>query len=266
MSHYVDGKPITLSDSLSLLGGSAFLWGYSTFTTALIEDGSWIFGEAHQERLSKSVNHLFKVDLDTKQLLQNLRSAYNHFSPDGNLRIRITYSLAEDNQLVELISITPTAENFTKQGSQILSEKSLVPSSFKDLDLKVGNYSEAMLSLGDLGKEVFFYDGDGHYSEGPIYNVIVFNKKENQWETPINKGHIFSGIGLKYGLKELDIVSKKISIDEKKNYTALVTVNSLRGPISYKQWDNRELTDAISSFEEVKKVFEKNKKQHSIEL
>lgn len=251
-----------------LATSSAFLWGHSTFTTAFIREGVWLFGQKHLLRLSENGDEVFGKKLPEEYLLGGIKEIFSEgiISKNENYSLRITLFENNKGSLNFLTTLTPFERDSRNPWEKIDSFSHDHYSTLKEKNIKGGNYSESLLTHKSLLKPFIYLDSNEKFSEGPICNFILFNEKEEKWVSPANEGKVLRGIGLRFGLEGLNVQEREVFFSEKDSYSAMFGINALRGPLPVDVWDNRALAKTKSFEKKIKELFESNEEKWSIKL
>jgi len=265
---FLNSRELENRDILTFLQGSAFLWGMSVFTTALVSKQRLIFGNAHIERLERGLGYLFEEAREPKQIENEIRESLHRselFKDEQNesLKLRVTYF--KDSSLKKLSLLIEVSEFKSNDEPVLLNshEREERLRAFSQ-DIKIGNYAESFRLKNCLMSEVLFYNSEGYLEDSTIANVILRERETKEWKTP--QGDFFKGIALTHLLKEPQskITPCKIHRNEQENFDALFLVNSLRGLIPVKRWDDLELSPVMRS--ELLESYNKIKAEDFIQL
>ena len=236
--HLLDGRSPNREDIGLLLENSAYLWGSSVFTTALIHKGNLAFHDYHLKRLIESAKWLWsKDDLEewiTNSWNESLLHLREHHLKEEFYKLRFTLFKDPQNEIHSHLCLSP----FSKGTMGVELELTPVPIFFRrreeelTFDPKVGSYLETFRSWSQAQAMPLFYDKEGLVLETPISNIFFYNKKskEDVFIYPYVKGQMLLGIGLEQGLKGLSLRQESLNIEQLDKFTHAFVINSLRGP------------------------------------
>lgn len=270
--HFLNGKPLEKEGAFALAESTAFLYGYSAFTTSKISNGVWSFGEKHLERLSQNGEALFGKKLPEEYIVNSVRLVFNDYLKSSKDTYSHRFTLFENRQgqLFHLQTFVKLEEEnlngFKKNFETVKSFSHDSLSHFKDQGIKVGNYSETLFAHRNLAEPYIYLDQNENYSEGSICNFILFDERDNKWVTPLNPSRVLKGIGVTYGLIGLEVEERRITFSEKENFSAMFALNSLRGICPIDVWDNRALEKSRHFAMDIEETFRANEERWSVVL
>ena len=266
--HFMDGKPFTGKESELLASSSAFLYGYSVFTTSYLVNGVWKFGEKHLERLNSNCFDAFGCSFGRDLVLNDLKEIFTNQSLAKSASYSLRVTLFEDpsNKLFHLISLRPFCRDHQNPWAQIKSFTYDHSSHCKARGIKIGNYSGNLLSHKNLTAPFIYVDDKERLTEGPICNFIMFLKEKRKWVTPKNSGKILRGIGLEYGLESLDVKEMELELKQRGQISAAFAINSLRGPMPVEKWDSATLADTNLFKQKIESLYNENEEKWSIKI
>lgn len=265
-SYFLDGRSLGKVEARLAFGNSGFLFGESVFTTAAVWKGQMSFFAQHLQRLQNNWRWLFDDSLSEKELTQFIKASYQAVSSSGaanDWRLRINIFKDEENRSRCLTIFTP----FSFEERTIKSLKfhdGLLKTLAKEEGVKQPNYSEPFRHRRLANCELLFVDDEGGIGESATGNVI-FSKK-GKFVSPKNEKGIFQGIGLKYGLANLDIDFREIHKDEVLDFSGAWLVNSLRGVQKVAELEGHELPESETMDHVIRNCFEESKGMNQEQL
>ncbi len=260
---------LTSVDPGLAFGNSAFLYAQSIFTTAAIRDHSLSFYSQHIDRLKRGVKWCFEKEVKSEFIEDLILSSYSslksckELAGFGDWKFRLTFIQRANGELFPLLAFSPfTFLETNVEKVKIVSE--VFGSDFKKDNIKVGDYRTSKIYEQRVGEALLFCDKEGFVTEGSYSNLIL-RAKGGKWVTPKHE-FVLEGIALQHGLEGLGIERCEIHQSELEKYEAAWFINALRGPQAILRIGDHSFKNSLKFHEEIKEVFNKNRKEKGREL
>lgn len=244
--------------------GDSVLHGNNVFTTFLLKNKSGVFLEQHFSRLLEHAQEIFYL---SKLELKNLESRiFNDFKMittkcglDKTYKVRISI-LQIDEKIEPIIEFRSYNQDcfWEQKDLNTLDIKTLylnLSSEYKDFFyLKTGNYAKNFYLLEKIKKEGFddylSMDSDQNIYEFSTSNIVIL--KSGTWFSPQRSENVFEGITLKIFeafVKNMEgkLVYKKINVEDVKESSLCLSLNSVRGVRKIRTLDGDLLKDDLNN-------------------
>lgn len=245
---------------------SAFQWGMSTFTTALVTGGLLTFGEAHLDRLCQGAEWLFGEEVSRDSILDQIRKSFRLLDPNeqrSDLRLRVTFYEDFSKGMTLDCHWAP----FKKDKVILKTHPEVSASLSKRQNIKIGNYSEEFRLKRKLNSEVLFYNDEKLVGECSVANILfLFEAKPHHWVDPVGNPNVLRGIGLTQGLKDQNLDKRKVHLPELKDVRSAALVNALKGVQIVDSIDGMELCTQSDAIEALQERFFINQKKGCLRL
>ncbi len=267
-NHYIlDLRTPDIQDLELLMNNSAFLWGKSIFTTALLRDDLLSFYDDHLERLKNSAAWLWG-EPSLSKILELWNGSWKKlkeqsFLGKGCWRVRFTFFEDLNKEIHSLLALYPFKEEEGAKGVEL--NLSLMPIRYQGRvdNLKLGSYLDTFREQDRGSGLPLFYNEEGRILETSISNILFYSKSRDKFIYPYEEGQMLLGIGLRKGLEGLDLERSHISKDEINSFESAFVINSLRGPQPVLNLNGQKLREDTLLFERVLSQFKKNQLKYS---
>jgi len=267
--HLLDARVPSLEDLELFMSNSAFLWGKSVFTTALVCDGGLSFYQDHFERIMNSVQWLWgeaalvtseKLWLSSLDQLPQLLKSVNS---QESWKLRFTFFEDSSKVLHSLLSLHPFESKNTLEMKPLSLELKLMPARYRERieNIKLGSYLDTFRVQENMDNIPLFYNEEDQILETPTSNILFYDSFRDLFNYPYEAGEMLLGIGLKKGMDGLPIEKISLNKNDLSRFTHAFLINSLRGVQPVVNLDGRTLEVNEKLCTRVSKVFNQNMKK-----
>jgi len=241
---------------------SAFKWGSSVFTTALVENGVMPFFKDHLERLCRGSEWLWKERFSESRL-EKIFLKLSHLKLKGDYILRFTLFKDSQGKTTDLLMIKKLTD--FSDGISLQTKALEQPMNNRPINIKIGCYADRMRGMNKGSLEPLFIDELGNYLEASYFNVI-FKFKNGDLKSPLIQKGALLGIGISRGLEGADINFTTIHKSEIYDIDCIFLVNSLRGLMETISLDGAGLQTNERELSRLRKIFDLNKVKSGYKL
>ena len=270
-AHFIlDSRVPSVEDLELLMTNSAFLWGKSAFTTALLIGKSLSFYDFHFERLVDTSSWLWDKQVNDK-VSHYWKNSWKKVKEQGlldqNRMWRVRFTLFEDSQkeIHSILSLFPY-----KAGGASFVELELIPMPIiyqgRVENLKLGSYLDTFREQDKAAGIPLFFNEQGRVLETPSANIIFYHRESDKFIYPYEQGEMLLGIGLRRGLEGLNLEKAHLNKDDLQHFDSAFIINSLRGPQPVVSLNGRKLIVSDDLSEKVSSQFKRNIEKYSKEI
>ncbi len=267
--HLLDSRVPSLEDLELFMSNSAFLWGKSVFTTALVCDGGLSFYHDHFERIMNSVQWMWgeKALVACEKLwlssLDQLTKRVELATSQESWRLRFTFFEDSSKAIHSLLSLHPFESKNILEMKPLSLELKLMPARYRERieNIKLGSYLDTFRVQENMDNIPLFFNDKNLILETPTSNILFYNSSRDTFHYPYEAGEMLLGIGMKKGMDGLPIEKMSLNKDELSRFTHAFLINSLRGVQPVVNLDGRTLEVNEKLCTRVSKVFNQNMKK-----